>query len=159
MNYQINELIDFNLSLIHNGKDIRKLELKGLDNKTLSNSICLTLYEKLLSESLIDTDKYGRMYLLSKAHEIINYGGWVKYLKSEKLKTESKVNLDNDLKVLQKESLQYQKTIRKQSDRIRYLDEQIKTINLLKEYWWFIVFCIILGGLLKEFMERIGLLT
>jgi flagellar motility protein MotE (MotC chaperone) len=94
--------------------------------------------------------------------EIVKNGGWLKYIESEKVKkekTESKESLDNELKILQKESLEYQKTIREQSDRIRNLDEQIKIINLLKEYWWFIGACIIFGGLLKEFLERTGLIT
>ena len=98
----INELIEFNLNRINNDEDVRKLELKGLDNKTLSNLNCLTLFDRLISESLIDTDRFERIYLLSRAYDIINYGGWNKYIKDseeEKKELNNKNNLKEKLEI------------------------------------------------------------
>ncbi|MDI5888649.1 hypothetical protein [Flavobacterium yafengii] len=84
MNYNFDELIDLNIEHINKHKDVYKLELIGNDKKILEEEICLALFEKLYSEFLINTNSYGKIHLLSRAYDIINYGGWIKYLEIEK---------------------------------------------------------------------------
>jgi hypothetical protein len=162
-NMNFNELIEFNVNLINNDEDVRKLELKGLDKKTLSESKCLTLFDILISESLIDTDKYGRIYLLSRAYDVINYGGWNKYIKdSEKEKTElinrkyvkEKLEIDN-LK-LQKEASEYQKSIRIKEDQIRNLtSDNLRLDNWDIRFRWLIAVITFLAGfIVKYFMDK-----
>jgi hypothetical protein len=160
----INELIEHNLNFIKNKSNsrIRRLELKNTNDKTLSVEECISLHKILIEKNLLFESEHKDLFLTGISEEIILNGGWLKQLNSENQKSENaelKERLDKELKILQKESLEYQKTIREQSDRIRNLDEQIKILSLLKEYWWFIGVCIIFGGLLKEFLERIGIIT
>lgn len=96
-----NELIDFNLNLLKDDLDIRPLELKNIDNEMLSDDKSLTLFKKMVSESLVYTDRFGRIQLLARAYEIIELGGWLKFIiDSEK----SKVDIEN--KNLLKENLE-----------------------------------------------------
>lgn len=159
----INELIDFNLSRINRGEDVRELELKGLDNKTLSESKCLALYDKLISESLIDTDKYGRIHLLSRAYEIINYGGWAKYIidsQNEKTelnnRTEAKEKLEIDNLKLQKEASEYQKSIRSKEGEILILTrDNLRLGNWDIRFRWYIAIGgFIFGFITKYFMDN-----
>lgn len=75
------------------------------------------------------------------------------YLKENKT-LENPVD-ENELKRLQKESLEYQLTIREQQDRIRNLEEKTKFIELLKGYWWVIGISIGIGIGLKELLDII----
>jgi hypothetical protein len=96
-----NELIDFNLKLLKDDLDIRPLELKNIDNEMLSDEKSSTLFKKMVSESLVYTDRFGRIQLLPRAYEIIDLGGWLKFIiDSEK----SKVDIEN--KNLLKENLE-----------------------------------------------------
>ncbi len=158
-----NELIDFNLSRINNGEDVRKLEFKGLDKKTLSESICSALFEKLLSESLINTDKYGRIYLLSRAYEIINYGGWVKHIidsENNIAELENKKLIKENLEVenlkLQKEASEYQKSIREKENQIRNLTrDNLRLGNWDIRFRWYIaVISFIIGFIIKYFIDK-----
>jgi hypothetical protein len=160
----INDLIEYNINFIKNKPNnrIRRLELKNLEGNTLPTNDCISLHKILIEELLISESKHKDLFLTGRSEKIILNGGWLKHLEAENLKkekTESKESLDGELRTLQIESLEYQKIIREQSHRIRNLDEQIKILSLLKEYWWFIGVCIILGGLLKEFAEKIGLMS
>ncbi|AWG22891.1 hypothetical protein FFWV33_15840 [Flavobacterium faecale] len=159
----VNELIDFNINRINNGEDVRELELKGLDKKTLSNSMCSTLFKKLRSESLIDTDQNDRIYLLSRAYEIINYGGWNKYIKkSEKEKIElihkndAKEKLEIDNLKLQKEAFEYQKSIRIKEDQIRNLtSDNLRLGNWDIRFRWYIaLISFIIGFIIKYFIDN-----
>lgn len=159
----INELIDFNISRISKNEDVRKLELKGLDNKTLSESKCLALFDKLISESLIDTDKYGKIHLLSRAYEIINYGGWTKYIidsdneKTELNKrTDAKEKLEIENLKLQKEASEYQKSIRNKEEEIRNLTrDNLRLGNWDIRFRWYIaVGCFIFGFITKYFIDN-----
>ena len=84
--------------------------------------------------------------------EVFKYGGWLKYISDQEkqeneleLKQRENENLDSEIKLLQKDKLLYEQKIRAQNDRIRNLEEQIKFVNLLKQYWWFIGVCITIG--------------
>lgn len=61
---------------------------------------------------------------------------------------------ENELKRLQKDSLEYQLTIRGQQDRIRNLEEQIKTIELLKGYWWVLLICLGIGTYIGTLLDK-----
>lgn len=76
-------------------------------------------------------------------------------LESDKHKLLDKDNLDLEIKVLQKDNFEYQKTIREQNDRIRNLTEKLQFVNLIKQYWWLIGACIGLGWFLGEILEKI----
>jgi hypothetical protein len=66
-----------------------------------------------------------------------------------------KEQLELDILNLQKESLEYNLTIRKQQDRIRNLEEQTKFIELLKGYWWVLLICIGIGAGLLELWDTV----
>jgi hypothetical protein len=70
-------------------------------------------------------------------------------------KLDSKAQLETDILKLQKESFEYQLTIREQQDRIRNLEEKTKFIELLKGYWWVIGVSIGIGIGLKELWDII----
>lgn len=81
MNSDLDTLIDFNLNLINKGLDIRRLEFRGLDSKILNgNDKSLAIFDFLSAELIIDENSYGKIHLLKKGIEIINLGGWIKYL-------------------------------------------------------------------------------
>ncbi|XLS30025.1 hypothetical protein ACJD0Z_04185 [Flavobacteriaceae bacterium M23B6Z8] len=78
-------------------------------------------------------------------YEIYKSGSWLEFLKieAEKEKAKQEENkksmlLEQKIKILQKESLEYQK-------QIRTLEEQIKVSTLLKNYWWLIIAALVAG--------------
>jgi hypothetical protein len=73
----------------------------------------------------------------------------------QQAKLDSKEQLETEILKLQKDSLDYQLTIREQQDRIRNLEEQNKFIELLKGYWWVLLICIGIGAGLLEFWDTI----
>jgi hypothetical protein len=68
-------------------------------------------------------------------------------------KSDDKAQLETEILKLQKDSLEYQFTIREQQDRIRNLEEQNKFIELLKGYWWVFLICIGIGAGLLELWD------
>ena len=91
-NMNINELIDFNLNLLKEGLDIFALELRNINNKILDDEKSLALFNKMISESLIFTDQYKRIQLSTGGYEILNNGGWLKYITdNENEKTETAI--------------------------------------------------------------------
>ena len=162
MEYKIEDkVIDFLISTLNFDK------LENITSQVIFKKFGIAEIEfdiiinKLEVNDIIDRKKYRRlMCLTKKGFEIKNNGGWLINLESEKLKitkAELKDTLEIDLKTLQKESLEHQLKIRKQTDRIRDLEEQIKFISLIKLYWWLIPTCIVIGVILKEFWDRIQL--
>jgi hypothetical protein len=67
---------------------------------------------------------------------------------------DSKAQLETEILKLQKDSLEYQLTIRGQQDRIRNLEEQIKTIELLKGYWWVLLICLGIGTYIGTLLDK-----
>ena len=56
----------------------------------------------MISESLIFTDQYKRIQLSTRAYEIINIGGWLKYItdiENENLETENRNKLKETLEI------------------------------------------------------------
>ena len=163
MNYNINELIDFNLNLIKDGVDIHPMELKNTDNKRLSDEKSLALFKKMDSESLIYTDKFGRIQLLAKAYEIIDFGGWLKHTidtENARADIENKNLIKESLELenlkLQKESSEYQKSIRNKEDEIRNLTrDNLRLGNWDIRFRWYIaVISFIIGFIIKYFIDN-----
>ena len=98
----INELIDFNLNLLNEGIDIRPLEFKNTNDEYLTEEKSLALFNKMISESLIITDQFKRIQLSTRAYEIINIGGWLKYItdiENENIETENRNKLKENLEI------------------------------------------------------------
>ncbi|KDN55056.1 hypothetical protein [Flavobacterium seoulense] len=158
-----NELIDFNLNLLNDGLDIRALELKNTDNEMLSDEKSLALFKKMNSESLIHTDNFGRIQLLIRAYEIIDLGGWLKYVsdnEKSRLDLENKnlikENLELEILKLQKEAAEYQKSIRDKEDQIRSLTrDNLRLGNWDIRFRWYIaIISFIIGFIIKHFIEN-----
>jgi hypothetical protein len=90
-------LIDFNLNLLIENKSIKPLELKDTNDEYLSDELSLTLFKKMVSENLIDTDNFGRIQLLAEAYKIIEFGGWLKHIEYINEKQEFKEKIEIDL--------------------------------------------------------------
>ncbi|WP_338731410.1 hypothetical protein [Mangrovimonas cancribranchiae] len=91
--------------------------------------------------------------------DFISSGGFTK-IKSD-IKTDSDIEkqknkLDLEIKILQKDKLEYEETIREQNDRIRNLTEDLKFISLIQKYWWVILTCIGIGWSLGEILDKLG---
>ncbi|WP_298238440.1 hypothetical protein [uncultured Algibacter sp.] len=85
-------------------------------------------------------------------------GGFTKIesdLKSDSDLKKDKESLDLEIKLLQKDKLQYEETIREQNDRIRDLTEKLKLISLIQKYWWVVLTCIGIGWSLGEVLDRL----
>ncbi|MEO8236361.1 MAG: hypothetical protein ABI549_13160 [Flavobacterium sp.] len=159
----INELIEINLKLLNQSstKSLWRMDFRDDKGFELNNS---EKFADIMQErGLINFEPAQRFRcdLTELGREIFKHGGWLKKLEldgkskeAELKKAELKDTLEIELKTLQKESLEYQITIRKQTDRIRNLEEQIKLISLVKLYWWFIIFCISIGVFLKVLSDK-----
>lgn len=66
-----------------------------------------------------------------------------------------KEQLELDNLQLQNENLKYSQTIRDQQTRIRNLEEQIKFIELLKQYWWVLFICIGIGIYIGNLLDKL----
>lgn len=161
---KINELIDANLNLICETEDQRIFATNFLDiegYRISSKFESENFADEMVSRKLIKridelciVEEYG--------YEIFKNGGWKEHLdrKSKNVaielaKVAKKEDLEIEIKLLQKDNLEYQKKIREQSDRIRDLDEQIKFISLIKLYWWLIPTCIAFGIFLAKCWDLI----
>lgn len=144
----IEKLIDENLSKIKNStrQQMWVSHFIGVDNKSLNRTDRLRVAELMESYNLIDlTPNKKRADLSPFGYDVISLGGWIKYNESEKQKEQElkekniyKENLELEIKELQKDSLNYQQTIRQ-------LEENLKISSLLKNWWWLIGVAITLG--------------
>jgi hypothetical protein len=102
-----------------------------------------------------------RWHPTEKARDISKEGGWLKHLDKlkqthllQQAKLDSKDQLETEILKLQKDSLEYQLTIREQQDRIRNLEEQTKSIELLKGYWWALLICLGIGTYIGTVLDK-----
>lgn len=116
-------------------------------------------FEELYENVYIHRTGTSRKYrILPDIKSIIDkYGSLsarIEFIEKERLKKESEESEFKRLQLknlnLQNENLEFSQTIREQEAKIRNLELKIKGIELLKQYWWFILLCIFLGGFLKE---------
>lgn len=154
MDYNINELIDYNINIIKQTSDVYKLELRGLDGKILNNEMCLTLFEKLSSESLVGINTNGKIYLLSKAFEIINYGGWIKYLtetKNTKNEIDEKNRIRENLEIdLAKSNIEANKLNREVSERNAKSERFNKIMSIFNFIFVIINCCMLIWQIIKS---------
>lgn len=88
--------------------------------------------------------------------EFLRNGGFTKKyeeLLKEELADEQLKHMEKEKIKLETENLKYQKTIRNQEQRLRNLTEQNSLIELLKNYWWLILFSVGLGFLLDDIVN------
>lgn len=90
----------------------------------------------------------------SLASTQFQHSGGFKNAYENSVKDSKDKQLEKDLKRLQKENLEYSQTIREQDNRIRDLNEELKLMGLIKQYWWFIGACIGLGYMVREFLDK-----
>ena len=156
----LDELIELNLKLLYNSPNMYMWRIDFRDEKRRKLQDSLRFAKILDKEGLIDLEpvKMYRCELTKFGRDIVIGDGWLKHLElvnknkeSELKKSDIKDTLEIELKTLQKESLEYQLTIRKQTDRIRNLEERIKIISLFKLYWWLFPILICPKELLKIF--------
>ena len=109
-------------------------------------------------------ERVGTQYKMTDyGHETIethgSYSNFINQKNIRQLVSEQKEQLDTELKKLQKESLEYQETIRDKEEIIRSLEIKLKRIELIKQYRWFIGFiltvCTILGALLDRIWQML----
>ncbi len=167
MNDNIDVLINKNLNLLSLAAmgEMEEHEFLNEDGIELAYSTSKindkVLIKHMLKEDLITvSDTTSKITPLGD--KIVKKGGWLvelqkrnSQIKKEFKKTELKESLEIDIKLLQKDNFEYLKTIRNQNDRIRNLEEQIKTISLLKLYWWLIPTCIVVGIFLAQIWDLI----
>ena len=154
------KIIDFIISLLKFGEfsSVNPVDIRP--EFEIENSAELSRIFKISeSEGLIEKRSRTYIGLTKKGFDIQKSGGWLKHLEtleSDKQKLLDKDNLDLEIKVLQKDNFEYQKTIRAQNDRIRNLTENLKFVSLIQKYWWVIVTCIGLGWSLGEILDKLG---
>jgi hypothetical protein len=94
--------------------------------------------------------------LIRTGSEILNNGGWLKYINDSREDSKVKEELvflrekmNDEITLLTLKSLKHEEKIRNQKGRIRDLEEQTKVINLLKLYWWVLGISIGIGVILS----------
>lgn len=117
-----------------------KLNLNTSDELRIFTYIKDDLYLHLIDNEIIKSHNKTESSLTEKGRKI----------KNGELEYESRLKLEN--LELQNESLKYKEKIRHQEQRIRDLDEALKTYDFIKKYWF--VF-IIVGLLILKYLEII----
>lgn len=160
--------INKNLKILCESSNTSEFDLTNFINKNgrkmHSSNESEKFTELMVREGLIRV--FGDFCALEKkGFEIFNSGGWLNYLSNQEkqeseleLKQKENETLDRDIKLLQKDKLIYNETIREQKNRIRNLTEELKFISLIQKYWWFIGACLGLGWFLGEILKKIELI-
>ncbi|NOU18377.1 MAG: hypothetical protein HOO91_12545 [Bacteroidales bacterium] len=89
-----------------------------------------------------DNVSYLREEKLSILDKHKTYSAYYKHILEEEDFNKQKSQLEADVLDLEKDKLNYTKTIREQESTIRNLEIKLKRIELFKQYWW------LLGGIL-----------
>lgn len=117
--------------------------------------VCLELKERNFLSLITDNDgKINRLTSNEYTRNAVDNNLLDKEL-MQQAKLDSKEQLETEILKLQKDSLEYQLTIREQQDRIRNLEEQNKFIELLKGYWWVLIICLGIGRLLGMLWDKV----
>jgi len=162
---RLDELIDKNLKLIFESKSQSSIRLYDLDNKSYNNNDTKRLAKIMQGKELVFATE-RKCDIAPFGLEVSKEGGWLTHLENkakigaeQQAKVDTKEQLDVELKKIQKESLEYQKTIREKEEIIRNLEIKLKRIELIKQYRWFIGFiltaCIVLGGFLDRLIQML----
>ena len=133
-NLSYDEWIDINLSRIakSNGD---KVSFLNRDGRSANYPETDEIINTLQSKNLATANRFGGN-LIDFGEDVTKAGGWIKW-KELKLKEETEnQKLNQKLKELQVENLEYQKIIRERNDKIAGLDLKLKRFQLLEKYWW-----------------------
>lgn len=167
MTYTYEDFLDFSLTKLNEiypkGKTIRNLvsmykQEKGIHIKNESQIHFIELYNYIHITQVGDSSTYR---ISAETKEIIDaYGNFSSYIKQNNISQLEKEKEEKELKKLQlknlelqNENLEFSQTIREQEAKILDLEIKIKGIELIKQYWWFIGLCILIGGTLKEVLD------
>jgi hypothetical protein len=164
----LDELIDINLNLLKEKEnnsvffveflDINKQDFRQLGKFKESERLA----QNMLSKGLIDINQ--ELAILTEfGFEIAKMGGWSAHLK-EKSERENKITSENrekdklekDNLVLQKENLEYQKSIRDKIEQIQNLTrDNLRLSNWDIRFRW-IIACItfVIGFIVKYFIDK-----
>jgi hypothetical protein len=77
-----------------------------------------------------------------------NDSGGFQNIEKKKAESDQNEQLKIDILKLQKEEQEYKK-------KVRGLEEQLLSLNLIKAYWWFIGICLVIGGAIVEILHRL----
>lgn len=120
-----------------------------------------------ITENTISDQDFKECFTFASSKDFIERGNNNKSKltsigKSKLMELEKKIDELYELNKLQKENLElqnenleYKKIIRDQEDRIRVLDVHIKTIDVLKGYWWLLGICIGIGVLIVKLLGKV----
>ena len=101
----------------------------------------------------------GNYWVIKKnsyTEEFLKEGGFTATFLAEKseFEEEKKVKeLEREKLELETENLKYKQTIRHQEQRIRDLNEQNSLINLMRNYWWLLIFMLGVGYSIGKAIE------
>lgn len=101
-------LIQHNLNILLTDKDLRKRELRDLNNNKLDKANCLVLLNELETNGLIILDNMNRLILTTKATTILNSGGWIIHSEAEKVKTKQSENTKSAIEILTLKKLKFE---------------------------------------------------
>jgi hypothetical protein len=157
----LNELIELNLKLLNESpnKKLFRTDFKNEKGYSLKDSERLA---KILDEKglvYLESKNNEKCELTEFGHTVFKNGGWLKYLEYEKLKSEkaeSKGVLEYENLKLQKETAEYQKSIRNKEDQIRNLTrDNLRLGNWdIRFRWWIAVGGFVSGFIIKYFIDN-----
>lgn len=157
----LDELIELNLKLLNESSNKYMFRTNFKNEKGTRLNESLRFAEIMQKKDLIilePKEKYS-CELTEFGYFVFKNGGWLKYLESEKLKSEeaeSKGVLEFENLKLQKESSEYTKTLREKEDEIRNLTrDNLRLGNWDIRFRWYIaVGGFIFGFITKYFMDN-----
>lgn len=135
----------------HSPEDIRMLFMKLVPIEKVK---CLFDYMAINQQpepATFERDLQNNWWKIKKngyTEEFLKEGGFTSHYNSMKEQfqyEEQKNELEKEKLLLETENLKYQQTIRNQEQRIRDLSEQNSFIQLVKNYWWLLLFLISIG--------------
>ncbi len=110
----------------------------------------------MLSRGILGNSGGGILHIDNLGDLACKRGGWLKHLKKEaelESKKEAKGELEIENLKLQNENLEYKRTIREQNEIITKLEIKLKTIELIKAYWWVIIASIGIGIFIRKLWD------
>ena len=155
------------LKRLNNSDMLSISELGNINfNSDFDNEIIDYLVENDLIKSVGGQYKSGNnVYIRPKGKDILEYGSWKEYIYSISNKQNEQIKIDierqyikDKIDKLTLDSLEHDKTVRTQNDRIRNLEEKLKRVNVIKEYWWLIGLGVAIGQGLVELYKYLSLL-
>jgi len=126
----------------------------------LHPKIIRSLIKKIVDDGYVKskTPSMTMLQIDSLGEDVLDYDSWTDYVNRDNeiiSKNNKRQKLRDKIDRLNLLELKHNEKIRKQEDRIRNLEEQLKIINLIKVYWWLIGLGVLLGALLVKLLYYI----